>query len=154
MEETVYHINRKEIEDSRKEVAYCESQERELQELQQEKEYIFECASHLSVFLRQNALVLYNDAIDDYLDILIRHERDEKKIKKMKKEKRTYQKEIRAIQEIAFVNTWNKRIVAWTDIHERRDKLFSLKHMGKALKKALGTVLDLHLTQSHTFIDS
>lgn len=105
-------------------------------------------------------MVLYNDAIDDYLDILIRHEelekkiRDEKKIKKMKKEKRTYQEEIRAIQEIARVNTWNKRIVAWTDIHERRDKLFSLKHNGKALKKALGTVLDLHLTQSHTFIDS
>ena len=53
-----------------------------------------------------------NDAMGDYLDMLIKEEkckekriRDEKKIEKLKKEKRTYEDEIRTNEEIVIRNT-------------------------------------------------
>jgi len=63
--------------------------ERSITELEEEKKFIFECASYFGVFLKENAMIAYNDSFSEYLDMLIKEEeakekviRDEEKIKK------------------------------------------------------------------------
>ena len=72
--------------------------EKSIKELKSEKDYIYECASYFGVFLKENAMIPYNDSFSEYLDMLIREEeakervnRDDKKIQKMKKDKQTYE---------------------------------------------------------------
>ena len=142
-------IMEKEDKKSQKE-ALVAALEETIQELKKEKEYIFECASYFGVFLNENALIPYNDSFSDYLDMLIQDEegkkkdiRDQKKIKKMKKEKETYEEKKRIIEQNIAGNIADKSKVVSTDIYKRKDQLCSLKHNGKSLERALGTVLHI-----------
>lgn len=142
-------IMEKEDKKSQKE-AVVAALEETIQELKKEKEYIFECASYFGVFLNENALIPYNDSFSDYLDMLIQDEegkkkniRDQKNIKKMKKEKETYEEKKRIIEQNIGGNIADKSKVVSTDIYKRKDQLCSLKHNGKSLERALGTVLHI-----------
>lgn len=139
--------------------AFIAALEKEIQELKDEKEYIFECASYFGVFLNENALIPYNDSFSDYLDMLIKEEedkkkefRDLKKIRKMKKEKKTYEKKKEIIEQSIGKKMADEGKVVSSDIYERKGHLCSLKHNGKSLQKALGTLLhmpSLNLTLVH-----
>ena len=173
MGEAVDLINRnlKAIEDRRKEVEGCEQNiktfeflsperqkliraliaelEKDIKELNDEKDFIYECASHFYVFLKENALIPYNDSFADYLEMLIKEEeskekkiRDDTKIEKMKMEQKTYEEKKKVIMGTLASNAGSNYEVIATDIHKRKDKLCSLKHNGKTLKIALGKVLN------------
>ena len=124
--------------------------ETNIQELEEEKHFIYQCASYFGVFLKQNAMIAYNDSFSEYLDMLIREEemkekliRDEAKIAQMKKDKRTYeQKKNVIIENIKKVPTEGKKaeVMPIEKIYEMRGKLCSLKHNGKTLREALGMV--------------
>ena len=123
--------------------------EKEIKELNDEKDFIYECASHFGVFLKENALIPYNDSFADYLEMLIKEEeskekkiRDDKKIEKMKMEQKTYEQKKRVVMGTLASNAGSNHEVIATDIHKRKDKLCSLKHNGKTLKIALGKVLN------------
>ena len=123
--------------------------EKKIKELNDEKDFIYECASHFYVFLKENALIPYNDSFADYLEMLIKEEeskekkiRDDKKIEKMKMEQKTYEEKKRVIMGTLASNAGSNHEVIATDIHKRKDKLCSLKHNGKTLKIALGKVLN------------
>lgn len=123
--------------------------EKDIKELNDEKDFIYECASHFGVFLKENALIPYNDSFADYLEMLIKEEeskekkiRDDKKIEKMKMEQKTYEEKKRVIMGTLASNAGSNHEVIATDIHKRKDKLCSLKHNGKTLKIALGKVLN------------
>ena len=142
-------IMEKEDKKSQKE-ALVAALEETIQELKKEKEYIFECASYFGVFLNENALIPYNDSFSDYLDMLIQDEegkkkdiRDQEKIRKMKEEKETYEEKKRIIEQNIAGNIADKSKVVSTDIYKRKDQLCSLKHNGKSLERALGTVLHI-----------
>ena len=131
------------------EEAFIAELEKTIKELNDEKDFIYECASHFGVFLKENALIPYNDSFADYLEMLIKEEeskekkiRDDKKIEKMKMEQKTYEEKKRVIMGTLASNAGSNHEVIATDIHKRKDKLCSLKHNGKTLKIALGKVLN------------
>ncbi len=76
-----------------------EALERSIKEFEEKKKFIYEFASYFGVFLKENALIPYNDSFSEYLDMLIKDEetkerfiRDDKRIEQMKKDKQTYEK--------------------------------------------------------------
>lgn len=125
--------------------------ETNIQELEEEKQFIYKCASYFGVFLKQNAMIAYNDSFCEYLDMLIKEEemkekviRDEEKIAKMKKDKKTYEEKKNVIIEnIKKVPTEGKKaeVMPIEKIYEMREKLCSLKHNGKTLREALDGII-------------
>ena len=118
-------------------------------ELEDEKKFIFECASFFGVFLKENAMIAYNDSFSEYLDMLINEEkakekeiRDDKKISQMMTDKQTYETKKDVIMKTIKTGSKAKsQAIPIEKIYEMREKLCSLKHNGKTLKEALG-VLD------------
>ena len=129
--------------------------ETKIQELEKEKQCIYQCASYFGVFLKQNAMIAYNDSFSEYLDMLIREEemkekeiRDEAKIDQMKRDKKTYEEKKNVITEnIKKVPTecHKEGVMPIDRIYEMREELCSLKHNGKTLREALGMLLTFFL---------
>ncbi len=128
--------------------AFITELERSIKELEDEKKFIYECASFFGVFLKENALIAYNDSFSDYLDMLIKEEeakeeviRDDKRIEQLKSDKQTYEAKKKIIMDnIASGLKDKNKIIPIAKIYEMKAKLCSLKHNGKSLKEALGIV--------------
>lgn len=122
--------------------------EKSIKELEDEKNFIFECASFFGVFLKENAMIAYNDSFSEYLDMLIKEEkakekliRDDEKIQKMQRDKRTYEMKKDVIMtNIASGCQDKSKTIPIEKIYEMREKLCSLRHNGRTLKEALGIV--------------
>ena len=122
------------------------SLEKRIEEYEEEKEVLFRCASHFGAFLKQNAMIPYEDSFIYYLDILINEEQikedgDKDRIAQLMEDKQTYEMKKKAIIE----ETWNpahseQKDIQIEKIYEMRNQLCSLKHNGKDLKEVLGTV--------------
>ena len=140
---------------SQKELFMAEM-ERSIKERENEKNFIFECASFFGVFLKENAMIAYNDSFSEYLDMLINDEqakeseiRDDEKIQQMRTDKQTYEAKKNVIMKnIASGSKDKNEVIPIEKIYEMREKLCSLKHNGKTLKEALGIV---HLQIRHCF---
>ncbi|PFX30532.1 uncharacterized protein LOC111323450 [Stylophora pistillata] len=134
--------------------------EKNIKELEEEKKFIYECASYFGVFLKQNAMLAYNDSFCEYLDMLIREEemkekviRDEGKIAQMKKDKQTYEEKKNVIIEnIKKVPADGKKaeVMPIEKINEMRAKLCSLRHNGKTLREALDGIISTRLKNHKT----
>ena len=122
--------------------------EKQIKENKEEREFIYKCASHFGAFLKQNAMIPYNDSFGDYLDMLIKEEeakekviRDDNRIVQLKKDKDSYEEQKKAIIEQTSSSTEGEgNVIQIQKIYEMKDQLCSLKHNGKTLKTALGTV--------------
>ena len=120
--------------------------EKRIEEYEEEKQVLYRCASHLSAFLKQNAMIPYNDSFSDYLDLLIRVEQtnedgDKDRIAQLIKDKQTYEVMKKAIiEETSNPAHSEEKDIQIEKIYEMRNQLCSLKHNGKDLKEALGTV--------------
>ena len=120
--------------------------EKSIKELEEEKKIIFECATYFGVFLKENAIIPYNDSFSEYLDMLIKEEeakekviRDDKKIEKMKKDKQAYETKKNVIMDSITSGSKDKNdVIPIEKIYEKRQELCSLKHNGRTLKEALG----------------
>ena len=120
-----------------------------IDELEKEKKYIYETACFFAIFLKNNAMIPYNDAFGEYIDMLIQDEedkekdnRDSKKIKQLVKEKQAYEETKKLLIETMASSSdgelGNSRI---EESYNRKEKLCSLKHNGNMLKEALGMIL-------------
>ncbi|XP_078349242.1 uncharacterized protein LOC144634224 [Oculina patagonica] len=144
-------IQRKADVKSKKE-AFIEKLERSIKELKEEKEFIFESASFFSVFLKENALIPYNDSFSEYLDMLIQDEeakekpiRDDKKIEQLKKEKKAYDE--RKTDIMKNIESGSKdEVLPIGKVEELKKKLCSLQHNGKTLTEALDAVKSARMT--------
>ena len=151
-----------------KKQAFIDELTKRIEEYEEEKKYIFECASHFGVFLKQNALIPFNDSFSEYLDMLIRDEeakesaiRDYRRIVQLRKDKDTYEQKKRIIEENIRSSSRGKRIQTYISIekiYKMREELCSLPHNGRTLREALGTsknnefVITLHnLVFTHNF---
>ncbi len=131
-----------------KKQAFIAELERSIKELEDEKKFIYECASFFGVFLKENAMIAYNDSFSEYLDMLIKEEeakedtiRDNRKIEQMKRDKQTYETKKNVIMEnITSASKDKNAVIPIEKIYQMREKLCSLKHNGKTLKEALGIV--------------
>ena len=114
-------------------------------EYEEEKETLYKCASHFGAFLKQNAMIAYNDSFSEYLDMLIKDEKekkevDEDRIAQLMKDKRTYEEKKQIIIKETSSPGIDRKVLPIEMIYEMRDELCSLKHNGNYLKEALGTV--------------
>ena len=136
--------------------AFIAMLEKRIKELEEEKEIIFDSASLFGVFLKENALIPYNDSFSEYLDMQIREEeakekliRDDKKIAQLKNDKQAYEvKKGVIMKNIAAGSKCKKDVIPLEEINRMRKRLCSLKHNGKTLNEALGKV---HLQNWHFF---
>ena len=132
-----------------KKQAFIDELTNRIKEYEEEKKFIFDCASHFGVFLKENAMIPFNDSLSEYLDMLIRDEeakevaiRDYTRITQLRKDKETYEQEKRIIEENIKSSSRGKRIQTFIPIetiYKMREKLCSLKHNGRSLREALGT---------------
>lgn len=132
-----------------KKQAFIDELTNRIKEYEEEKKFIFDCASRFGVFLKENALIPFNDAFSEYLDMLILDEegkesaiRDYRRIVQLRKDKDTYEQKKRIIEENIKSSSGGKRIqtlIPIETIYEMREELCSLKHNGRTLRKALGT---------------
>ena len=132
-----------------KKQAFINELEETVEECDAEKKFIFECASHFGVFLKENAMIPLNDSFSEYLDMLIRDEeakesaiRDYRRIVQLRKDKDTYEQNKRIIEENIKSSSGDKRFLTFIPIetiYKMREKLCSLKHNGRSLREALGT---------------
>ena len=151
-EEVQKKIQKKTDLKSQKEAFIAELETR-IKELEEEKETIYDSASFFGVFLKENALIPYNDSFGEYLDMLIREEeakevpmRDDKRIEQLKNEKKAYQEKKNVIMENIESGSKDKNeVIPLEKVGEMRKKLCFLKHNGKTLNEALGMV---HYLQS------
>ena len=119
--------------------------EKRIEEYTEEKEILYKCFSHFGAFLKQNAMIAFNDSCSEYLDMLIKDEQtkeevDEERIDQLKKDKRTYEEKKQIIiKEISSPDSEGKDIQTET-INKMKKELCSLKRNGNYLKEAIGTV--------------
>ena len=119
--------------------------EKSSKEYEEEKEILFKCASHFGAFLKQNAIIPYNDSFSEYLDMLIRDEKkkkevDEDRIAQLMKDKQTYEEKKQIIIKETSNPGIDRKVLPIEMIYEMKEELCSLKHNGNDLKKALGIV--------------
>ena len=132
-----------------KKQAFINELTKRIKEYEEEKKFIFDCASHFGVFLKENAMIPLNDSFSEYLDMLIRDEeakevavRDNRRITQLRNDKYIYEEKKRIIEENIKSSSGDKRFLTFIPIetiYEMREKLCSLKHSGRSLREALGT---------------
>ena len=114
-----------------------------IEELEVEKDSIMNCASQFGSFLKNNALIPYNDAFKDYIDMLIYDEKSKtgntinwKQIRKLEKDKKIYEQKKNVLDK--SLQNSKENYIKEEAIFRMRDDLVNLKHNGRALKDALG----------------
>jgi GTP-binding protein EngB required for normal cell division len=105
-----------------------------------ELEFIKDYAARFANFLKDNAMLVYNDSYNDYLDHLIKlHKmmqsevRDDEHIKKLESAQRAHNEKIKAIKEGIACGTSHP--ITPADIPRMQRDLFELEINGKELKK-------------------
>ena len=132
----------------RKKESLIRELEKQIKENEEERKIIYECASLFGAFLEQNAMIPCNDSFSDYLDMLIKEEeakekmiRDDIRIEQLKDDKIAYEEKKKSIiTQISSPAHSDGMVIQIDMVYKMKDQLFSLKHNGKALKQALGTV--------------
>ena len=122
--------------------------EAHIEELEEEKEIIYDSASFFGVFLKETALIPYTDSFSEFLDMLIREEeakekqiRDGQNIEHLKNEKREYEERKNVIiRNIKSGCKDKSEVIPIEEVEKKRRELCSLKHNGKTLNDALGIV--------------
>ncbi len=106
-------------------------------ELQEEEKTILKVSAKFGAFLKHNAIIPYNDAVGDYLDIVIKHEEEKNEIlrnkdllQRLQKLRAEYEKEKQILDKAMGSETTTTPEL----IKELQQQLFELKHFGKTLK--------------------
>ena len=119
--------------------------EKRIEEYTEEKEILYKCFSHFGAFLKQNAMIAFNDSCSEYLDMQIKDEQtkeevDKDRIAQLMEDKRTYEEKKQIImREMSSADSEGKDIQTGT-IYKMKKELCSLKRNGNYLKEAIGTV--------------
>ena len=138
-------INEKGSEKEKKE-EFLKQLETKIVELEKERMMIMESAAKFAIFMKENALIPFNDSFDEYLDMLITDERnksveirDKQKIEILFENKRIYGEQIKALKHA--ISSGSNKDFGVKDVYEAKTRLMRLKHYGKKLKVTLGIKL-------------
>jgi hypothetical protein len=110
-----------------------------LSELQEEEKTILQVSAKYGAFLKDNAIIPYNDAVGDYLDICIKQEekkdtctmlRNEELLQRLKNLRAEYEKEKEVLDKAMKSGTTTTP----EQVKQLQQELFDLKHFGKTLK--------------------
>ena len=141
-------INEKGSEKEKKE-EFLKQLEIKIDELEDERMMIMKSAASFATFMKENALIPFNDSFDEYLDMLITDERnksveirDKQKIEILIENKRIYGEQIKALKHA--ISSGSNKDFGVKDVYEAKTQLMGLKHYGKNLKVTLGIKLTLN----------
>ena len=103
-------------------------------ELESEEKLLMQTAAKYSSFLKANAIISYNDSVEEYIDLCIHQEKTQEgasnllsTLQKMKKE---YEHERRYLDHVVG----SKNIRTPSQVMATQEKLFKLEHFGPTLK--------------------
>ena len=133
-------INEKKTAKEQKEAAKRAIDEKNA-ELEKEKEIIMKTSAKYGSFLKANAIIPYNDAVEDYLDMIIDQERkktsafrNDALLQTMERMKTEYGEQ-RRILDAAIGTNIGENIHSPEEVMKLQEQLFCLKHMGQTLKE-------------------
>jgi GTP-binding protein EngB required for normal cell division len=135
-------INTKE-EGKRQQEKFIQDLNQEIIKLKNEQEIINKASAKFACFLKQNAISAYNDAIADYLDVLIREEKnkinaggDDKTLLGLEQMKRDYTEQVKILDD-AIKQGGDQITITPDDIKELEQKLLNLEINGKDLREIM-----------------
>ena len=110
--------------------------------LKKEQQFITEASAKFGRFLKTNAIAPYNDAMADYLDTLIRQERekvdaggDGQTLDRMRDMQRAYKEEINILEQSMNSKGDDSNILRTQDVEELVEKLYKLPINGPTMRK-------------------
>ena len=113
-----------------------------VKEFETEQKEVLRISATYGSFLKDAALIPYNDAVGDYLDMTIKQEeekpailRDPDMINKLNQSKRAYEEE-KAVIERALEGSPNRSGLRFTpaQVEQLQKDLFKMKHFGSSLR--------------------
>ncbi|XP_038059743.1 uncharacterized protein LOC119730783 [Patiria miniata] len=126
-------------------------------ELKKEENTIVKTSAKYGSFLKANALIPYNDAVGDYLDMSIEQERNKSKairndtlLTTMEDMKRQYEYERRILDQ-AIDEDGGENIHTPEEVMKLQKELFGLKHMGQTLKDLFDGISISHSARNIAF---
>ena len=124
--------------------------ENKITDLEYERIIIMESAAKFATFMKNTAMIPYNDSFNDYLDMLINDEqskpveiRDRQKIEKMQENKQVYSQQVESLK-VAMTRSDTRVEISAQHIFEMKTQLMGLKHYGQNLQLMLGNYLCLY----------
>ena len=103
-----------------------------------------ESAAKFATFMKNTAMIPYNDSFNEYLDMLINDEqskpaenRDRQKIEKMQENKLVYSQQVESLK-VAMTSSDTRVEISAQHIFEMKTQLMKLKHYGPNLELMLG----------------
>ncbi|XP_038059627.1 uncharacterized protein LOC119730696 [Patiria miniata] len=155
-EEVQAQINQKKsIREAKK--AFKEAIDTKIAELEKEETTIVKTSAKYGSFLKANAIIPYNDAVGDYLDMIIDQERKKAKaiqnptfLTTMEDMKRQYEHE-RQILDEAIDEDGGENIHTPEEVMKLQKELFGLKHMGQTLKDLFDGISISHSARNMAF---
>ncbi|XP_054761933.2 uncharacterized protein LOC129268409 [Lytechinus pictus] len=126
-------------------------------ELKEEQKIIMGTGAKFGSFLKAHALITYNDAVGDYLDMSIKQEevkpdeiRDEGLLETLRQMKDEYHQQ-REILDNAMDKGSSENIKTPEQVRELQEKLFKLPHFGATLKKLFEEISIEHTAKNIPF---
>nr|XP_054761934.1 uncharacterized protein LOC129268410 [Lytechinus pictus] len=133
-----------------KKEAFINEINNKVEELKREQKIIMVTGAKFGSFLKANAIITYNDAVEEYLEMCIKQEkakpvtlRKEGVLENMTTMKEEYKKQIE-ILDTAIAGGANENIKTPEQVKELQKGLFELKHFGGTLKKLFEEISLLH----------
>ncbi|XP_063961104.1 uncharacterized protein LOC135155559 [Lytechinus pictus] len=129
---------------------------KKVKELKEEQEIIMETGAKFGSFLRANALITYNDAVDEYLEMCIKQEKakpvrfqKEGVLQNLETTKREYNKR-REILDSAITDGASENIKTAQQVKELQEELFKLTHFGPKLEEFFDEISVMHTSKTLT----
>ncbi|XP_063960606.1 uncharacterized protein LOC129268408 [Lytechinus pictus] len=133
-----------------KKEAFIKEINKKVEELKAEQKIIMATGAKFGSFLKANALITYNDAVEEYLEMCIKQEkakpvtlRKEGVLENMTTMKEEYKKQIEILDN-AIAGGANENIKTPEEVKELQEGLFKLKHFGGTLRKLFEEISLLH----------
>ncbi|XP_041471857.1 uncharacterized protein LOC121421261 [Lytechinus variegatus] len=140
-----------------KKEAFINEINKKVEELKAEQDIIMATGAKFGSFLKANALITYNDAVEEYLEMCIKQEkakpvtlRKEGVLENMTKMKEEYKKQ-REILDNAIAGGASENIQTPEQVQELQEVLFRLKHFGGTLRKFFDEISLMHTSKDMYF---
>ena len=118
-----------------------------IKKLNNEQKIINEASAKFTYFLKQNAIFIYNDALADYLELLIREEKnkirvggDNKTLLRLEKMRRDYEEQVKILEDAMNKKGEEQITITPDDIDKLKKELFALEINGKELQDIMEAV--------------
>lgn len=127
---------------------YVNNLQRECEAMKSEQELIRNTCVQFSIFLKQSAIALYNDALGDYLHHLIAIETNTKNREDLRRRLRNHNEEVKEIDMEVSHPDDKVKLLTSDDVVQLIQKLNDMHIFGKYLDSALAVTEEVEINES------